>query len=266
MNSYNIQTDEIAVSYLSGELRPEPIGADHCHDKYEIILVLSAEGKYKIEGREYSVGARTLMLIKPLVYHRVSIDNASSFEGYALRFSKSALSGTVLHMLEKITAGEGESGRYYSHGSVSDALVSAFERFEIADTLPDIEKDAFMRALLYEILILLSAEEGQKITLTDGELGARVVRYLNENITKNISLDRLARRFFVSKYHLCRAFKNYSGISVHSYINHKRIMYAKTLIEAGETASGAAYKVGFGDYSAFYRAYVKIVGSSPTKN
>ena len=36
------------------------------------------------------------------------------------------------------------------------------------------------------------------------------------------------------------------------------------MIEGGESASGAAYKVGFGDYSAFYRAYVKIVGKSPT--
>jgi AraC-like DNA-binding protein len=43
-------------------------------------------------------------------------------------------------------------------------------------------------------------------------------------------------------------------------------MYARELIEGGETASGAAEKVGFGDYSAFYRAYVKIVGKSPTAN
>ena len=41
-------------------------------------------------------------------------------------------------------------------------------------------------------------------------------------------------------------------------------MYAKKLIESGETAAAAAYKVGFGDYSAFYRAYVKILGVSPS--
>jgi AraC-like DNA-binding protein len=43
-------------------------------------------------------------------------------------------------------------------------------------------------------------------------------------------------------------------------------MYAKQLIESGETASGAAYKVGFGDYSAFYRAYVRIIGKAPTQD
>ena len=29
------------------------------------------------------------------------------------------------------------------------------------------------------------------------------------------NLDKLAKRFFVSKYHLCRAFKKHNGISVH---------------------------------------------------
>ena len=51
---------------------------------------------------------------------------------------------------------------------------------------------------------------------------------------------------------------------MHAYVNQKRILYAKKLIESGVTASVAAERVGFGDYSAFYRAYVKIIGKSPT--
>jgi homocysteine S-methyltransferase len=52
--------------------------------------------------------------------------------------------------------------------------------------------------------------------------------------------------------------------SVGNDIDDGNYTLAKQLIEAGETASRAAYRVGFGDYSAFYRAYVKIVGKSPT--
>ena len=143
-------------------------------------------------------------------------------------------------------------------------LESSFERFSVASRFAENESSEYMQALLSQILILLSATEGDRITHTNEELGARVARYLNSNIEKSLSLDRLARRFFVSKYHLCRAFKSYSGTSVHAYVNHKKIMYAKSLIESGLTASGAAERVGFGDYSAFYRAYVKIVGKSPT--
>ena len=96
------------------------------------------------------------------------------------------------------------------------------------------------------------------------ELGARVMRFLNENLDKDLSLDTISRHFFVSKYYLCRAFKRHNGISIHGYVNQKRVINAKRLIDSGESASVAAYKVGFGDYSAFFRAYVKIVGASPT--
>ena len=118
--------------------------------------------------------------------------------------------------------------------------------------------------LIAEIIILLSASAGERMLHSEEELGARVIRYLNSHIEHSINLDKLAKRFFVSKYHLCRAFKKHNGISVHGYLVQKRIIYAKQLIESSETASGAAYKVGFGDYSAFYRAYVKIVGKAPT--
>ena len=142
-------------------------------------------------------------------------------------------------------------------------MISIFDRFSVAAGLRD-ERRAYMQALLTEIIILLCASEGQQMSVSDGDLGARVTRYLNANFRKNISLDRLARRFFVSKYYLCRAFKEHSGISVHAYINQKRIIFAKSLIDSGMTAIGAAEKVGYGDYSAFYRAYVKIIGKSPT--
>ena len=140
------------------------------------------------------------------------------------------------------------------------------ERFESADALEEPQKTKFLGLLISELILFISMACKESGGYDESELGARVIRYLNENPERDISLDRLARRFFVSKYHLCRAFKKHNGISVHGYINKKRVMYAKQLIEAGETASGAAYRVGFGDYSAFYRAYVKIVGKAPTAN
>ena len=104
----------------------------------------------------------------------------------------------------------------------------------------------------------------EKILRYGDEIGAKVARYINTYLDKNITLDEIASKFFLSKYYLCRMFKKYSGVSIHAYINHKRVMYAKQLIDSGENASAAAYKVGFGDYSAFYRAYVKALGKPPT--
>ena len=111
---------------------------------------------------------------------------------------------------------------------------------------------------------MLSAASRESFLSTVDTLSTKVSRYVNANIQRNLSLDSLSRRFFVNKHYLCRTFKEQMGISLHNYINRKRVLYAIQLIESGETASQAAEKVGFCDYSAFYRACVRIFGAAPT--
>ena len=48
-------------------------------------------------------------------------------------------------------------------------------------------------------------------------------------------------------------------------INGKRVMMARQMIESGEVAADVAERVGFSDYSTFYRAYRKAYGQSPTE-
>ncbi len=248
-----------SVITISEDNRPN----EYCHNNYELIYFICGSGKYVVEGKEYSVCGNSVLAIRPLAYHCVMLNEGEELEFVSIRFNENAITGTILEMLKKILPDEEHSG-FYPRSSFADAVISAFDRIELAQSLPDECKAEYLKAITAEIIILLSvhAKEGQFVP--EQELGARVIRYLNANIEKNVSLDKLARRFFVSKYYLCRAFKKYSGTSVHSYINYKRIMYAKQLIDMGETASGAAFKVGFGDYSAFYRAYVKILGKSPS--
>ena len=261
---YIIDTCDVSARYFCSAEDSGILG-DSCRDRYEIIYAISPLGCCMIEGNEHQLSERTVLLIPPLCFRSHSFNGMGEFEGYSISFKEAALNDTIRTMLHKIVTNGDISGRFYQPNVVSDAICDIFIRFDDAFLLTGDERAAFLSTLVSEIVIFLSAVEGRAISNQEDELGAKVAKYLNSNIEKAISLDRLATKFFISKYHLCRAFKQYSGTSVHSYINHKRIMYAKQLIEAGETASGAAERVGFGDYSAFYRAYVKIVGKSPTK-
>lgn len=260
---FSFRAGNISVSSAIDEVVPDRINNNHCHDFYEILYVTRGTGKYIVEGAEFTVRPRTLMLFRPFAYHHVSIDEGG-YDRVVIHFPKNAVPAPALSMLEKLTEDTDGSGNYYPPAAISDTLISAFDKFEISVGLPEEERLAYFKVVLAEIIILISASRGELMLNVEEDLGARVIRYLNGNIERNINLDNLARRFFVSKYYLCRAFKKHNGISIHGYLVQKRIAYAKQLIESGETASGAAYKVGFGDYSAFYRAYVKIVGRSPT--
>ena len=267
--SFSARGGEVNVGYDCFDTAPTKLSESHCHEKFEILYIIRGGGKYNIEGTEYNVAPRTLMLIRPFAYHHLILDELP-YERYVVHFSKNSISADALRLLENMMITEDEdkqdNGNYFSPALISDPIISVFDRFRISESLPEEERTAYVKTLISELVILLSAVSGEKMLLNDYDLGASVVRYINYNLCRNLSLDRIARYFFVSKFHLCRAFKSYTGVSLHAYVTHKRIVYAKQLIESGERASDVAYKIGFGDYSAFYRAYLKIVGASPTAN
>ncbi len=262
--NFKLLGKDIFVSYTVDTLPPDKLDVSHTHSTYEILFVPEGHGQCLIEGSSFPIKPGTLFIMRPFEYHSVEMDKSQPYERYVAHFSSSALVSEAGALLGEIMGETNTSGKYYNAQDLSQGVYSLFERLGTVSSLPEGERDLYLKMLLSELVVLLSASGGERLKHDEVSLGARVIRYLNENITSELSLDILAKRFFVSKYYLCRAFKKHNGISVHGYINQKRVMHAKQLIESGETASVAAYRVGFGDYSAFYRAYVKLVGRSPS--
>jgi AraC-like DNA-binding protein/quercetin dioxygenase-like cupin family protein len=261
-----IKGANVHIKYTNSSTSQQGLGAQHCHDGFEILYVVEGQGKYVIEGAEYQIRPRTILFAPPFSYHTLLLEPETQYERYVLQFFASDLTSNAQEFLSSLEKSLEGVGCYYAADALSPSIISIFDRFEAAESLPAREAKEFRRLLASEIVLLLSVAARESIPHDEGELGARVIKYLNEHIDKDASLDKLAKHFFVSKYYLCRAFKKYNGISIHGYINQKRVLEAKQLIEDGETASSAAYKVGFGDYSAFYRAYVKLIGRSPTQD
>ena len=94
---------------------------------------------------------------------------------------------------------------------------------------------------------------------------AQVMSYINENLCGELSVDVLAERVFLSKYHFMRLFKAQTGVTVHTYVRQKRLVNAARLIREGTPAAKAAADSGFTDYSAFHRAFRESFGMSPGK-
>ncbi len=240
--------------------------ASHCHDRYEILYVASGAGRCIVEGNELVLTPGTVVLTSPFEYHHVEVSTQNlPYERWCIHFPKDYLAGDGARILDAITKYNEGKGNFYPPTSLSSEISSIFERLKVAVDFPERQKNSYIKLLTSELFVLLSLSRPHQEPAAE-ELGARVIHYLNENIDKDVSLDTLSKKFFVSKYYLCRSFKKYNGVSIHGYVNYKRIVYAKHLIDSGEPASAAAYTVGFGDYSAFYRAYVKIIGTSPTKH
>ena len=125
-------------------------------------------------------------------------------------------------------------------------------------------RSVYLTTLLHE----LAAAYAELPEGSSGKAGgiSGIIRYINENLTQPLSLELLSQKFYISKAQLNRSFKSSTGASVWDYIITKRLVMAKSYIAEGMGAQEAARSCGFSDYSAFYRAYLKKHGTTPTGN
>jgi len=91
-----------------------------------------------------------------------------------------------------------------------------------------------------------------------------IIAYVNANLEKDLSLESIARQFYMSKSYLMHKFKEMTGYSAHKYIQQKRLIQAAELIRDGVPVVEAGQRCGYGDYSAFLRAFKKLYGVNPS--
>lgn len=110
---------------------------------------------------------------------------------------------------------------------------------------------------------IYAAQSSGKVQAEKPELLDRMAAYIEQNYTQHISAQDLAQQFFVSSSTVSHLFKQKMGVSVHRYLTQRRLIAAKSHIEAGESLENVALAVGFSDYSSFYRAFRQEYGISP---
>ncbi|WP_265821268.1 AraC family transcriptional regulator [Geovibrio ferrireducens] len=90
-----------------------------------------------------------------------------------------------------------------------------------------------------------------------------VCDYLEENYSRNISLDELSRLAGMSKFHLLRSFTRQNGISPYGYLSTVRIDKSKKMLKEGLSLVDTALETGFSDQSHFSNVFKKFTGLTP---
>ncbi|MDA8156145.1 MAG: helix-turn-helix domain-containing protein [Actinomycetota bacterium] len=92
----------------------------------------------------------------------------------------------------------------------------------------------------------------------------RVVNSLEGNFAKETSLESMSEKAGVSKYHFCRMFKKYTGLSPMHYLARVRVERAKELLQSTSSSiSTVAAEVGFNDLSSFIKHFKRVAGCTP---
>ncbi|MBQ6544148.1 MAG: helix-turn-helix domain-containing protein [Lachnospiraceae bacterium] len=236
----------------------------HDHDFYEIYDFLGGNVEYLAEGGSYRLLPEDILLIRPGVLHRPKVAPGEAYERIVLWIDASYLEGID---------GDGEVRRMFGgpggmllHGA--GAGVSQLMRHLAGEFYADDAGSGLLsRGLFYQVmaeLVRLSGKSGGVEEATeDLPLAERVMEYLSVHYREEISLDVLAERFYVSKYHLSHEFRKSAGTGVYRFILLKRLQHARQLILSGAGPGDASRESGFIDYANFYRSFRAVYGISP---
>ena len=97
-----------------------------------------------------------------------------------------------------------------------------------------------------------------------GRAFGRAIDYINDNLSRKVTLTQIAEVAHVSPYHFARLFKTTTGLSPHQYVIQRRVERAKTLLADGDlTIAEVAQAVGFANRSHFAFHVRRLLGVSP---
>lgn len=97
------------------------------------------------------------------------------------------------------------------------------------------------------------------------ELLDALLVYIENHLQDRITLAGTARRFLVSESSVNQLFRKRMKVSFYRFVTQRRLIAAKVLLQDGLPAEQISARVGFGDYSSFYRAFKREYGISPAE-
>ena len=123
-----------------------------------------------------------------------------------------------------------------------------------------------LRVFWYQLQRLLPDENEMSAlqTLEDGHPIHRVIRYMEQHVSEELSLEQLAHRFGISNCYLSRCFKRYTGKNFVMYRNLLRVEQAIALLQnTTRSVSEIAFNCGFQDIRTCNRVFRQYTEHSP---
>ena len=245
---------------------------EHSHNFYELFCLLSGEIVYTIEDKTYELKSGDILLIPEFAKHNVKIDiKKEGYERIVLWINP--------WYLKVISTNKTDLTTCFGNKDTENHLLS-FEptmKYEIIEDLKNLiiesntnryGKDVVIESILKQLLVELNRHRiiyikenlESKNVIKNVE---KVLHYVNEHYSEDISLEMLSDKFFISKYHLSREFSKLTGVQFQKYVAQKRLTLAKKLLISGEKPTNIYTYCGFKNYASFFRAFKQMYGISP---
>lgn len=246
----------------------------HYHDFDKIIVFISGNVTYLIEGKAYKLKPWDLLFVSSSDVHKPIISPEEPYERIVLWINHSFL---LKHNSENCNLLQ--CFNICSNKKVNLIRLNIEELKNIKYTLVLLEnaisdtkfasnilKDSlFLELMVYFNRICLDIEDTNTIDVEFDKTIQEIINYINCNLEKDLSIEKIAAQFFLNKYYLMHKFKDQTGYTLHSFIRQKRLVKAALLLKKGSQITKVYCECGFNDYSSFMRAFKEMYGLPPKK-
>lgn len=106
---------------------------------------------------------------------------------------------------------------------------------------------------------------GTAMSAEKPELLDQVLAYIEAHLSEKITLAEVAHHFYISESTITQTFRKRMGVSFYRCVTQRRLIAAKGLIFNGLPMESVGERVGFSDYSSFFRAFKQEYGISPSQ-
>lgn len=237
----------------------------HYHEFDKVVLFLSGEVTYTVEGRAYFLTPGDLLLVPHHHIHQPDIGGAT-YERRILWLTPEFLRRYDLDLCFRQAD---ETGFHLVRPRDPGVAAALLERMESAREEGQFAAELLVRTCCIQFLIELNRAALHNQAPQTGDVFAsdrriqQVMAYINANLTRELTVDALAAACYLSPSWLMHRFKAVTGCTVHQYVLQKRLIAASDAIRSGTGVMQAAREAGFRDYSAFLRSFRAAYHTSP---
>lgn len=268
-----MQTKTFAVAHLNSLSSNMNIDTSGC---YKIFFLLSGSKLFHIDNHTYEASPGDLFFIVPREWHYFShFDESKKHERFIIFIFPDYLSNipaSDINLTDCFTHAEDTSPhRLKLSTKEQDAFLYYMHKLAVTERYG---QNLLEYALFLQLMVFISSLHKTKHfveTSSDPMLNAsskvntEILPFINAHIAEDLSIQSLAKHFFLSPSYLCKIFRSTTGTTIHKYVMAQRITLAKDLLCAGNSVTEVCLACGFHDYNVFLKAFTKHVGISPKK-
>ena len=242
------------------------------NEYYKILFILSGNCYVKLNNKYQLCKNNTIILISP--NNKIDIE---SKQKQPLIIYELAITIELLHKLSDDNIDLVKSFKtvpfeckVIDSNTESNMLIKSILKklINIEEEIHEFGNSMYIKNTLSIVIVLIlrlciNTDSKQKSKKNKHFLIDDIFSYINNHIEEEISLDRLEKEFYISKFHISREFKKATGITLHRYIMKTKLDLCKKLIEDGHSLSNISQTCGIGSYNNLFRIFKKEFGITP---